>query len=107
MGTKDSIILVAVIALVNLVLRFLPAIVLKGRETPKVIAYLGKVLPYAVMGMLVIYCLRNVTFTSLSGFVPEAAAIAVIAALYLWRRNSILSIISGTAVYMILRTLVF
>ena len=100
--------LIAVIALVTMGLRFLPFLIFGGnRETPKFIAYLGKVLPYAIMGMLVVYCLRNISFAEMPFGIPELAACAVVAGLHLWKRNTLLSIIGGTACYMLLVQLVF
>ena len=100
--------MVAVIALVTALTRFLPFAVFRGgRKTPKIIEKLGRVLPFAIMGMLVVYCLKGVTFTSLGGFLPALIACAVVAALHLWRRNTLLSILAGTISYMILVQLVF
>lgn len=100
--------LVAVIALVTAGLRFLPFVVWSGnRKTPRLIEKLGKVLPYAIMGMLVVYCLKEVRFTSASGFVPELIACTVVGVLYVWRRSTLLSIVCGTACYMALVQLVF
>ena len=93
---------VAIMAGVTALLRFLPFLIFNGRNTPKVISYLGEVLPYAIMGMLVVYCLRSVTFVSLSGWLPALLASAATAGLHLWRKNTLVSIVGGTAVYMIL-----
>ena len=94
--------LVAVIAAVTIALRFAPFLLLRGRETPKFIAYLGRVLPYAIMGMLVVYCLRGTTFASISNWLPQAISVAVVVGLHLWKRNTLLNIIAGTALYMVL-----
>ena len=99
--------LVAVIAAVTIALRFAPFLLLRGRETPKFIAYLGRVLPYAIMGMLVVYCLRGVALTAVSGWLPQLIAVTVVAVLHIWKRNTLLSIIAGTAVYMVLVQVVF
>ena len=107
MSNMSAIAMVAVIALVTAALRFLPFLLLRGRQTPPFIAYLGKVLPFAIMGMLVIYCLRGTTFTSLGSFAPQAIAVAVTAALHLWRKNTLLSVLGGTAAYMLLVQFVF
>lgn len=99
---------VAVIALVTALTRFLPFMIFRGeRKTPAIIEKLGRTLPFAIMGMLVVYCLKGVTVTSLSGFLPELIACAVVAALYLWRRNTLVSIVAGTVCYMLLVQLVF
>ena len=89
-------------------LRFLPfAIFGGGRETPKYIAWLGSVLPYAIMGMLCVYCLKDVTLGSLSGWAPSAIAVALVIALQAWKHNSLLSIGAGTICYMVLIQAVF
>ena len=99
--------LVAVIAAVTIALRFAPFLLLRGRETPKFIAYLGRVLPYAIMGMLVVYCLRGVTFTAVANWIPQAISVAAVVGLHLWKRNTLLSIVAGTALYMVLVQVVF
>ena len=99
--------LVAVIAGVTIALRFAPFLLLRGRETPKFIAYLGRVLPYAIMGMLVVYCLRGTGFAAASDWMPQAIATTLVVALHIWKRNTLLSIIAGTACYMILVQVVF
>lgn len=99
---------VAVIALVTAALRFLPFIIFKNeKKTPAIITKLGKILPFAVMGMLVVYCLKDVSFTSLSGFVPALLSCLLVAVLYIWKRNTLISIVSGTVCYMLLVQLVF
>jgi len=99
---------VGVTAAVTALIRFLPFIVFNGnRQTPAVIQKLGRVLPYAVMGMLVVYCLKGTSFTSIGGFVPQLIACLVVAALYIWRRNTLLSIVCGTVCYMVLVQVVF
>ncbi len=100
--------MVAVIALVTAALRFLPFIVFNGtKQTPKLIQKLGRVLPYAIMGMLVVYCLKEISFSSLSGFLPTLIACAVVTVLYVWKRNTLVSIICGTVCHMVLVQLVF
>ena len=99
---------VAVIAAVTAAIRFLPFLIFKnGRATPKLVEKLGRLLPYSVMGMLVVYCLKEVRFTDLSGFLPELIASCVVCGLYIWKRNTLVSIISGTLCYMILVQMVF
>ena len=99
--------LVAVIALVTMGLRFLPFLIFRNRSTPAFIAYLGKVLPFAIMGMLVVYCLRNISFSAIPFGIPEIISVALVVALHVWKKNTLLSIISGTVCYMILVQLVF
>ncbi len=99
----------AIIALVTALTRFFPFLAFGGkRKTPKIIEKLGGLLPYAVMGLLVVYCLKGVTFTAgAGGFLPEMISVAVVSILYIWRRNTLLSIICGTVCYMILVQAVF
>ena len=105
---SHTILLVAVVSLVTIAVRALPFLVFgEGRKTPKVIAYLGEVLPYASMAMLVVYALKDVTFSSVSGWLPEAIACGAVAGLHLWKRNTLLSIVGGTVCYMLLVQLVF
>ena len=99
-------ILMAVLGTV--ITRFLPFIVFPESERPpRVVEYLGKVLPYAMGGLLVVYSLKNVTPFSGTHGIPEAVAIAVIVALHVWKRSMLLSIAGGTAVYMLLVQVVF
>ena len=99
---------VAVIALVTAALRFLPFLVLGGsRKTPKIIEKLSKILPYAIMGMLVVYCLKEVNFTSTEGFLPSLIACLVVGILYVWKRNTLVSIVACTVCYMFLVQVVF
>lgn len=77
------------------------------KKTPAVIQYLGKVLPSAIFAMLVIYCLKNVSFRAYSYGLPELIAIAVTAGLHFWKRQMLLSIAGGTIVYMLLIRFVF
>ena len=98
-----SALIVGVIALVTALLRFLPFWIFgSSSPVPKVIRYLGSVLPYSVMGMLVVYCLKNVSFTEFKGFLPSLISVAVVVLLHIWKRNTLLSILGGTALYMVL-----
>ena len=88
--------------------RFAPFLIFSDkRPTPKYIQYLGRALPAAIFGMLVVYCLRDVSFVSGTFGAPELMAIALTAALHLWRGQMLLSIAGGTACYMLLIQLVF
>lgn len=98
---------VAVMALVTATLRFLPFVLFPGGKTPKLIEKLGRVLPYAIMGMLVVYCLKDIHFASPSGFLPPLISCAVVAVLHIWKRNTLLSIIAGTLCNMLLLQFVF
>lgn len=93
--------IVAVIALITACLRFLPFLIWNGKKkVPSLIEKFGRLLPYAIMGMLVVYCLKNVNLKSVSGFVPELVSCIVVAFSYIWRRNTLMSIVLGTACYM-------
>ena len=95
--------LVLVSGLVTIAIRFLPFLIFGGkRKTPALISYLGTVLPYAIMGMLVVHCLRNISFFSGSHGISEIAACVLVAVLHLWKRNTLVSIIGGTVCYMFL-----
>ena len=100
--------LIAVTALVTMSTRFLPFLIFgEKRKTPEIVLYLGKVLPCAIMGMLVVYCLKDVAPLAYPYGIPEALGILFVAALHLWKRNSLLSIGAGTVFYMILVQVVF
>lgn len=103
MTGSHAAVLVAVMAAVTALLRFLPFLIFRGgRKTPALISYLGQVLPQAIIGMLVIYCLKDVSLTAAPFGLPELIAGAAVVLLQAWRRNSLVSILSGTALYMLL-----
>ena len=99
--------MVAVMALVTAGLRFLPFVLLRGKQTPPFVAYLGKVLPFAIMGMLVVYCLKDISVIRAPFGIPEAVGCATVAGLHIWKRNTLLSIGAGTVIYMLLIQFVF
>lgn len=99
-------VLVAVMAGVTVLLRALPFIVFK-KDVPDYLVYLGKVLPAAIVGMLVIYCLKDVDLTAAPHGIPELISALTVITLQAWRRNSLLSILAGTIVYMTLIQTVF
>ena len=108
MNNIHSGMLVAVMAFITFLLRALPFVVFGGkRKTPAYITYLSDVLPCAIIGMLMVYCLRNIEILSSPHGLPELAACAVVAGLHLWRKNTLLSITAGTVVYMVLIQMVF
>lgn len=108
MGNLHTWLIILVIILVTIFLRFLPFIVFNDKnKTPKFIEKLGKVLPYAIMGMLVVYCLKDVSFKSLDSFLPALISCIVVGGLYIWKRNTLVSIVIGTICYMLLVQLVF
>ena len=100
--------LVAAMSIVTILLRFLPFLIWSGkRKTPAYILYLGKVLPPAIIGMLVVYCLKDVSFAAAPFGAPELIAGACVVFLQAWRRNSLISILGGTLIYMLLVQCVF
>ena len=108
MNNLHSALMIAVVALVTIGLRFLPFAIFSGnKQTPPFVAYLGKTLPYAIMGMLVVYCLRNTRIAAAPHGLPEIISCAVVTLLHLWKRNTLISITGGTACYMLLVQLVF
>ena len=102
----NAAILIAVMAIVTMLLRFLPFLIFT-KETPEYISYLGKVLPAALIGLLIIYCVRDVSILDQPHGLPELIAGLAVAGLQAWKRNSLLSILSGTVIYMLLVQLVF
>lgn len=108
MINMHSVLLIVVISLVTMAIRFLPLWIFgNGQQTPAVIQYLGKVLPYAIMGMLVVFCLKGVSVISAPYGLPELIASGVVVALHIWKRNTAVSIVGGTVVYMVLVQMVF
>ncbi len=107
LSTSQSILIILICAVCTQIERALPFLIFGGRPVPRLIHYLGGILPMAVMTTLVIYCLRNITFTAAEHFLPQVISVAVTVGLHLWRRNTLLSIFGGTACYMLLIQLVF
>ena len=105
--TLHAVLVIVVMAAVTFALRTLPFLIFAKRETPPFIQYLGKYLPFAIMGMLVIYCLKEVRPLAYPYGLPELIAVLVVALLHHWRRNTLLSILCGTVTYMLLVQLVF
>ena len=109
MSKAQALLVIFVVAAVTLATRALPFALFAGKKQPPpdFIRYLGSNLPYAVMAVLVVYCLKGVQFDSWAGFLPELIAVVVVAALHVWKRNNLLSIGVGTALYMVLVQFVF
>lgn len=100
--------LIAVMAAGTMITRFLPFCLFPaGKKTPQFIEYLGKTLPYATIGLLMVYCLRNITPLQGTGGAPEFLAVALVMVIHRWKRNSLLSIGAGTLFYMFLIQRVF
>lgn len=107
MTTIQRILTILAVVLGTMTTRFLPFLIFpEGKKPPAFIAYLGTVLPYAVIGLLVVYCLKDAVFTDLHGL-PELIAIVFIVVLHKWRHNTLLSIGAGTVLYMALVQTVF
>ena len=103
MNKLHSLLIVVVAALVTALTRFLPFWIFGGkRKTPEWILRLGTALPCAIMGMLVVYCLKDMTLTAAPFGIPEIIGCAVVALLHVWKRNTLLSIGAGTVCYMLL-----
>ena len=108
MTVPQQIITIALCVAGTMLTRFLPFLVFSPKkETPRYIQYLGKALPCAVFGVLVIYCLKNVSIFSGSHGLPELIAIVATIALHLWRKQMLLSIAGGTACYMLMVQFLF
>lgn len=108
MTFSEQMITIAVVSVGTLLTRFLPFLVFPaGKPTPEYIQYLGKVLAPAVFSLLIVYCLKDVSWLKGSHGIPEILGIAVTAVLHLWKRQMLLSIAGGTAFYMLLVQFVF
>ena len=105
-STAHSAMLVAVMSVVTILLRAAPFLVFE-KKAPAYIIYLGRVLPAAIIGMLVIYCLKDINLLSAPFGAPELIAGLLVVGLHAWKRNILLSILAGTASYMLLIRLVF
>ncbi|MDP4153061.1 MAG: AzlD domain-containing protein [Bacillota bacterium] len=105
--TSQALIIIAIISIITISTRALPFILFDRRATPKIVLYLGKVMPTAIIAMLIVYCLKNVTPMSYPYGLPELIAGVVVVALHIWKRSNLLSIFGGTALYMFLVQVVF
>ena len=107
MSGGERIITIIIAGVATLLTRFLPFVVFKGKKIPPFIDYLGYALPVAVFGMLIVYCLKDTVVISFPFALPEILGLAVTSAIYLWRKNTLLSIAAGTVFYMFLVQVVF
>ena len=108
MTITQRIVTVALCGLATVLTRALPFLIFTpGRPTPKYVQYLGKALPAAIFGMLVVYCLKDVSFLTGDHGLPQLIAIAVTVGLHLWKKQMLLSVAGGTVCYMLLVQLVF
>jgi branched-subunit amino acid transport protein AzlD len=108
LSLQDTMLVIIIIAAVTFLIRGIPFILFPStKKTPKYILYLGSVLPSAIIGMLIIYCLKNITIFKFPFGIPEAISIILIIAIHTWKRNTLLSIGGGTVLYMFLVQVVF
>ena len=106
-SVEQSIIIIAICVGCTILERGLPFLIFLKGEIPSLIRYLGKVLPLAIMATLVVYCLRGTTFDVVANFIPQIVAVTATVGIHLWKRNTLLSVFGGTAIYMCLVQLIF
>ena len=105
---NHAMLIILVMGLVTFATRLLPVLIFgRGKKVPDYIMYLGKVVPYTAMGLLIVYCLKDVSIFGESHAIPEIIALAIVSGTYLWKRNTILSVVVGTIAYMIMVQLIF
>ena len=103
-----AMIVILVMGLAVLATRIVPVLIFgRGEKVPEFILYLGRVVPYTAMGLLIVYCLRDVPVFEAPHGLPELLALAVVSVTYIWKRNTIFSVVIGTALYMFLVQSVF
>ena len=105
---RHALLIIIVMGAMTLATRIVPVLIFgRGEKVPDFILYLGKVVPYTAMGLLIVYCLKDVQLLEAPHALPEIIALAIVSGSYLWKRNSIFSVVLGTAIYMVLEQLVF
>lgn len=105
---RHAMIIILVMGLMTFATRIVPVLIFgRGEKVPEYILYLGRVVPYTAMGLLIVYCLKDVSVIEGSHAIPEIISMAVVSLTYLWKRNSIFSVVAGTALYMALVQMVF
>ncbi len=103
MTTGGAIASIAVMAVVTFLTRALPFLLFdRGGTPPKVVLCLGRVLPPAIIAMLIVYCLRNLDFAAAGSWLPQLICVGVVIALHVWKKNTLISIFGGTVLYMVL-----
>ena len=107
MTTLEQIVTILIAGFATVLTRFLPFVIFKGKKTPKALDYLGFALPCSVFGMLLVYCLKDTVVMSFPFALPEVLGLAVTSAIYLWKKNTLISIAAGTVFYMFLIQVVF
>ena len=107
-SVEVSLLIIALVSITTFATRVIPFLVFpKGKEIPKTIQYLGKVLTPAVIGMLVVYCLKGTNVLQSPYGIPELVSVTVVAVLHIWKRNNLISIGVGTVLYMFLVQVIF
>ena len=105
---RHAVIVIAVMGLAVLATRIVPVLIFgRGEKVPEFILYLGRVVPYTAMGLLIVYCLRDMPLLEAPYGLPEIISLAVVTGTYLWKRNTILSVVIGTVLYMFLVQSIF
>mgnify|MGYP002856248106 FL=1 len=105
---KHALLIIIVMGFATLATRLLPVLIFgNGKKVPEYILYLGKGVPYTAMGLLIVYCLKDVSVFEAPHAIPEVIALAIVSGSYLWKRNSILSVVIGTLSYMLMVQLIF
>ena len=104
---EQSISIIGICVLCTFLERLLPFLIFGKRKVPSIVRYLGKVLPLAIMMTLVVYCLRGTTFNAVANFMPQAVAVVATVILHLWKGNTLVSVLGGTAIYMWLVQIIF
>ena len=105
---RHAMIVIAVMGLAVLATRIVPVLIFgRGERVPEFILYLGRVVPYTAMGLLIVYCLRDMPVLDAPHGLPEIISLTVVTGTYLWKRNTILSVVAGTALYMFLVQSIF
>lgn len=103
-----GVVIIVIMVIATVITRFLPFVLFPaGKKTPKYVTYLGTTLPYATIGLLVVYCLKGANLLAYPHALPEMIAIVAIVILHVWKGNSLLSIGAGTVIYMFLIQVVF
>ncbi|MBO6128827.1 MAG: AzlD domain-containing protein [Pseudobutyrivibrio sp.] len=105
---RHEIIVMLAMGIATLATRILPVLIFgRGKKVPDYILYLGKVVPYTAMGLLIVYCFKDLSITTKPHALPELIGMVIVVASYLWRRNTILSVVIGTVAYMIMVQFIF
>ena len=107
MTLAQQFITIGLCAIATMLTRFVPFLLFSGKKTPRFVQYLGQALPGAIFGMLVVYCLKDVSFVNAPFGVPELIGCTVVTLLHIWKRNTLLSIGGGTVFYMLLVQFLF